>query len=59
MRATIDRGLMFGDQQRALGKIEHLALLDPDRRRLIERRTTMAARAGLVSNRVVGIGHLP
>jgi uncharacterized peroxidase-related enzyme len=59
MHATIDRGLMFRDQQRALGKIEHLALLDPYRRRLIERRTTMAARAGLVSNRVVGIGHLP
>src|ERR1039458_9978484 len=50
---------MFRDQQRALGNIEHLPLLDPDRRLRIERRTAMPARAGLVANHIVGIGHLP
>lgn len=43
--AAVDRGLMFGDHERSLGKVEHLALLDPDRRPRIERRTAMAAGA--------------
>ena len=59
MLAAIDRGLMFRDQQRALGKIEHLALLDPYRRLRVERRTTMSARAGLMPNNGIGIGDLP
>ena len=58
LRAMIDRSLMFRDQQRTLGKIEHLAFLDPNRRHRIQRRTAMAARAGLVPNHGVGIGDL-
>src|SRR5260370_33850301 len=27
--AAVNRGLMFGDHQRALGNVEHLALLEP------------------------------
>ena len=54
--ATVNRGLMFGDHERALGKIEHLALLDPRGRLRIERRTAMAARARLMPNRAIGIG---
>ena len=50
---------MFGDHKRALGKIEHLALLDPGRRLRIERRTAVAAGARLVSNHPIGIGDLP
>jgi hypothetical protein len=51
--------LMFRNHQRALGKVEHLALLDPDRRLRIERRTAMAAGARLVPNHMIGIGDLP
>ena len=58
MRAAVDRGLMFGDHERALGKIEHLAFLDPGRRLRIEGPTAMAARARLVSNHPIGIGDL-
>ena len=43
--ATVDRRPMFRDQERALGKIEHLPLVDPDRRLRTERRTAMAAGA--------------
>src|SRR5260370_8234605 len=57
--AAVNRGLMFGDHQRALGKIEHLALLKPRGRPRIERGTAMAARARLVPNHAVGIGDLP
>ena len=45
MRAAVNRGLMFRDPQRALGKVEHLPLLDPDRRPRLERPTAMAAGA--------------
>ena len=55
MPATIDRGPMFGDQQRALGNVEHLPLLVSCRRARIERRTTTAASAGLMPNHRVGI----
>src|SRR6266852_7735368 len=59
MRATVDRGLMFRNHERALGKVEHLALLDPDRRLRFEQRTAMAAGARLVPNHMIGIGDLP
>src|SRR5208337_2681023 len=57
--AAVDRGLMFGDHERALGKVEHLAFLGPGRRLRIERRTAVAAGARLVSNHPIGIGDLP
>ncbi len=57
--AAVNRGLMFGDQERALGKIEHLAVLNPPGRLRIERPTAMAARARLVPNNAIGIGDLP
>ena len=50
---------MFGDHERALGKIEHLALLDPDRRLRIESQTAMAAGARRVLNHAIRIGDLP
>ncbi len=50
---------MFGDQERALGKIEHLALLNLLGRPRIERPTAMAARARLVPNHTIGIGDSP
>src|SRR5271165_3356675 len=56
--AAVNRGLMLGDHERALGKIEHLALLDPRGRPRIERRTAMAACARLVPNHAIGIGDL-
>ena len=59
MRATVNRGLMFGDHERALGNVENLPLFDSRRRPRIERRTAMAASAGLVSNHGVGMRHLP
>jgi hypothetical protein len=59
MRAAVDRGLMFRNHERALGKVEHLALLDPDRRLRFERRTAMAAGARLMPNHMIGIGGLP
>jgi len=59
MRAAMDRGPVFGDQQRALGKVEHLTLLVPHRRLRIERRTAMLADAGHVGNHEIGIGDLP
>ena len=43
--AAVDRSLVFRDRQRPLGKVEHLALLDPDRRLRIERQTAMATGA--------------
>src|SRR5271165_6250352 len=46
--AAVNRGLMLGDHERALGKIEHLALLDPRGPPRIERRTAMAACARFV-----------
>ena len=49
---------MFGDHQRPLGKVEHLALLDPDRRLRIERRTAMATGARRVLNHAIRIGDL-
>src|ERR1700681_4371221 len=58
MRAAVDRSLMFRNHERALGKVEHLALLDPDRRLRFERRTAMAAGARLVLNHMIGIGDL-
>jgi hypothetical protein len=57
--AAVNRGLMFGDHERALGKIEHLALLDPGRRLRIEGRTAVTAGARLVPNHAIGIGDLP
>src|SRR5208283_1566681 len=57
--AAVNRGLMFGDQERALGKIEHLALLDLRGRLRIEWRTAMAAGARFVPNHAIGIGDLP
>ncbi len=57
--AAVDRGLMFGDHERALGKIEHLAFLDSGRRLRIERPPATAAGARLVSNHPIGIGDLP
>ena len=57
--AAVDRRLMFGDHQRPLGKVEHLALLDPDRRLRIERRTAMATGARRVLNHAIRIGDLP
>jgi hypothetical protein len=57
--AAADRGLMFGDHERALGKVEHLALLDPDRRLRIERRTAVATGARRVLNHAIRIGDLP
>ena len=50
---------MFRNHERALGKVEHLALLDPDRRLRFERRTAMAAGARLMPNHMIGIGGLP
>ena len=54
MRAAVDRGLMFRNHERALGKVEHLALLDPDRRLRFERPTAMAAAARLMPNHMIG-----
>src|SRR5215831_6542110 len=59
MRAAVDRGLMLRNHERSLGKVEHLALLDPDRRLRFEWRTAMAAGARLVPNHMIGIGDLP
>ena len=59
MRAAVNRGLMFRDPQRALGKVEHLPLLDPYRRPRLERPTAMAACARRVPNHAIGIGDLP
>ena len=59
MQATVDRGPMFRDQQRALGDIEHLALLDPDRPLRIQRQTATPTQAGLMQNNRVGVAHLP
>ena len=56
--AAVNRGLMFGDHERALGKIEHLALLDPRGPPRIERQTAMAACARLMPDRAIGIGDL-
>ena len=58
MRAAVDRGLMFRNHERALGKVEHLALLDPDRRLRFERRTAMAAGARRVPNHAIRIAEL-
>jgi hypothetical protein len=49
---------MFGNQQRELGKIEHLALFDIYRRPRIERRTAMLADARHVRNHEIGFGDL-
>src|SRR6516225_3271960 len=57
--AAVNRGLMFGDDERALEKIDHLALLNLRGRLRIERKTAMAARARLVPNHPIGIGDLP
>src|SRR5260370_32580572 len=59
MRAAVDRRPMLRNHERTLGKVEHLALLDPDRRPRFERRTAMAAGARLVPNHMIGIGDLP
>jgi hypothetical protein len=59
MRATVNRGLMFGDHERALGNVENLPPLDSRRRPRIERRTAITAGAGLVSNHGVEMRHLP
>src|SRR5712691_684359 len=59
MRAAVDRGLMLRNHERALGKVEHLALLDPDRRLRFERRAAMTAGARLVPNHMIRIGDLP
>jgi hypothetical protein len=58
-RATVNRGLMFGDHKQALGNVENLPLLSSRRRPRIEPRTAIAASAGLVSNHGVDIAHLP
>ena len=58
MRAAVDRGLMFRDQERALGKVEHLALLDPYRRLRLERPAAMAAGVRRVPNHMIGLGDL-
>ena len=50
---------MLRNHERALGKVEHLALFDPDRRLRFERRSAMAAGARLVPNHMIGIGDLP
>src|SRR5271163_114396 len=50
---------MLRHQQQALGKIEHLALLDRDRRLRIERQTAMPAYARLMRNHEIGLGDLP
>ena len=57
--ATVDRRPMLRDHERALGKVEHLAFLDPDRRLRIERPPAAAAGARLVPNHPIGIGDLP
>jgi hypothetical protein len=59
MRAAVDRGLMFRDHERAFGKVEHRARLDPYRRLRFKRRTAMTAHARLVPNPAIGIGDLP
>jgi hypothetical protein len=59
MRATVNRGLMFGDHKHALGNIENLPLLSSRRRPRIERQTAIATSAGLVSNHGIEMGHLP
>src|SRR6266403_3777632 len=59
MWAAVDRGLMFRNNERALGTVEHLALLDPDRRLWFERRAAMAAGARLVPNHMIRISDLP
>ena len=56
MWALVDRGLMLRNRERALGKVEHLALLDPDRRLRFERRTAVAAGARLAPNHMIGSG---
>ena len=50
---------MLRHQQQALGKIEHLALLDRDRSLRIERQTAMPAHPRLVRNHEIGLGDLP
>ena len=50
---------MFGHQQRALGKIEHLTLFDRNRRIRLERQTAMLADAGRMGNHKIGFGDLP
>src|SRR5208282_4495813 len=59
IRAAVGRSLMLRHQQQALGKIEHLALLDRDLRLRIERQTAMPAHARLVRNHEIGLGDLP
>ena len=59
IRAAVSRSLMLRHQQQALGKIEHLALLDRDRSLRIERQTAMPAHARLVRNHEIGLGDLP
>src|SRR3982074_3153881 len=50
---------MCRNHERALGKVEHLALLDPDRRLRFEPRTAMPAGARRAPNHMRGVGHLP
>src|SRR5271169_904116 len=59
MLAAVGRSLMLRHQQQALGKIEHLALLDRDRHLRIERQTAMPAYARLMRNHEIGLGDLP
>src|SRR5271157_3570472 len=56
--ATVDRCPMFRDHERALGQIEHLPLVDPDRRLRTERRTAMAAGACRVPNHAIRVADL-
>lgn len=57
--AAVDRGLMFRDHERALGKIEHLAFLDSGRRLRTEGRTATATDTRRVLNHPIRIGDLP
>ena len=50
---------MFRDHERAFGKAEHLARLDPYRRLRFKTRTAMTAHARLVPNHAIGNGDLP
>ena len=50
---------MFGHQQQALGKIEHLVLFHRDCRIRTERRTAIPAGPRLMLNYEIGVGDLP
>ena len=59
MPATLERGAVFGDGQRALDEIEHLSGFEILRLPRFERLEAMLAMRRLVPNDPVGFAHLP